>query len=298
MSDANATHRAGQIAIVGRPNVGKSTLLNRLVGQKVAITSNKAQTTRHRILGIRSDAHAQFVFVDTPGFQTRNLNALNRVLNRTVSVSLADVDVAMLVTEGTRFGDADRAVLQRIPAGLATVLVINKIDRLRSRDELLPFIERISREHPFAAIVPLSAESGSNCEELLRATAALLPEGPSMFDEEQVTDRSERFIAAELIREKLFRLLGQELPYVTAVVIDDFREEGGLRRIHATIFVERPNQKAIVIGKAGAKLKAVATQAREDMERVFGGKVHLEVWVKTRRGWADDERALRAFGYE
>lgn len=290
--------RCGTVAIVGRPNVGKSTLLNALVGQKVSITSSKPQTTRHRISGILTRPGVQYVFVDTPGFQTRHGGALNRALNRAVRRALDEVDVVLLVVEAGRFDDEDRAVVGLLPRRTPVFLVANKSDRLPRRDAMLPFLERAAREFEFAEIVPVSATKARNLDELLKALASYLPEQPALFDADALTDRSERFIAAELVREKLFRRLGEELPYGCAVTIDRFEEGARLRRIHAAIVVDKPNHKAIVIGKRGEKLKAIATAARRDMEEVFGGKVFLEVWVKVRRGWTEDAGALRGLGYE
>jgi GTP-binding protein Era len=290
--------RTGFVAIVGRPNVGKSTLLNRLIGQKISIVSSKAQTTRHRVTGIRTDAGAQFIFVDTPGFQTRHRNALNRSMNRSVTQALGDVDVVFFLVEAGRFGEDDRIVLQLLPEGACVVLVINKIDRLRDKSSLLPFIERMSTVFPFAEIVPLSAERGTNVDELIRAATVLLPEGQPLYGEDEITDRSERFLAAEFLREKLFRLLGDELPYGMTVEIEKFETEGRLRRIHAAVIVDKPGHKGIVIGKGGERLKRIASEARLELEKLFDGKVFLEVWVKVKSGWADDERALKSLGYE
>jgi len=293
-----APPRAGYVAIVGRPNVGKSTLLNRLVGQKLSITSSRPQTTRHHITGIRTEPGAQFVFVDTPGFQTRHLNALNRLLNRAVTQSLKEVDAVLFVVEALRYGEDDRKVLDLLPRETPVLLVINKVDAVRPRDRLLPFIEAMSREFSFAEILPVSAEKGTQMGALARALRKHLPEAPPLFGPDEITDRSERFLAGELIREKLFRLLGEELPYAASVTVDSFVEEGALRRIGASIIVDKPGQKAIIIGRGGEKLKAVASAARRDMEKLFGGKVFLEVWVRVKRGWADDERSLKTLGYE
>jgi len=292
------SYRTGTITIVGRPNVGKSTLLNHLVGQKVSITSKKAQTTRHRITGILTDAQSQFIFVDTPGFQTQHINRLNKGMNRTVTQSMLDVDVVLFVIEAVRFDERDKLVLKLLPVDRPVILVINKVDRLADKSRLLPFLEKMSREFAFAAIVPVSAEKGTQLAELMGAIRPYLPESPPLYGEDEVTDRSERFIAAELVREKLFRLMGEEIPYSTSVAIDQFTTEGELRKIHAAIIVDKANQKAIVIGKNGEKLKEIATQARKDMEKSFGGKVYLEVWVKVKSGWADDARALKSLGYE
>jgi GTPase len=295
-------YRCGYVAIVGRPNVGKSTLLNSLVGQKVSITSKKSQTTRHRINGILTDAQSQFIFVDTPGFQTQHTNRLNSAMNRAVTQSVRDVDVVILVIEALRFDDRDKLVMRLLPVNdkqsKPIILVINKVDRLADKSQLLPFLKKMAQEYPFAAIVPVSAEQGTQLPDLISTIRSYLPPNPPVFSEDEVTDRSERFIAAELVREKLFRLLGEEIPYSTSVVIDQFTTEGELRKIHASIIVDKANQKAIVIGKDGEKLKVIGTQARKDMEKSFGGKVYLEVWVKVKSGWADDARILKNLGYE
>lgn len=298
----SSDHRCGYVAIVGRPNVGKSTLLNSLVGQKVSITSKKSQTTRHRINGILTDAQSQFIFVDTPGFQTRHTNRLNSGMNRTVTQSMRDVDVVIVVIEALRFDDRDKLVMKLLPVnnkqGKPVILVINKVDRLRDKSQLLPFLEKMAKEYIFTAIVPVSAEQGTQLPDLINTIRLYLPQNPPVFGENEVTDRSERFIAAELVREKLFRLLGEEIPYSTSVVIDQFTTEGELRKIHASIIVDKANQKAIVIGKDGEKLKVIGTQARKDMEKIFGSKVYLEVWVKVKSGWADDAQVLKNLGYE
>lgn len=296
--DLSVDHRAGYVAIVGRPNVGKSTLLNALVGQKLSITSRKAQTTRHQVTGIRTGSDAQFVFVDTPGFQTAHLNVLNRALNRVVARALREVDAVLFVIEALHFDQRDRQVMALLPRDRPVLLVVNKVDTVADRNALLPFIQRLSGEFAFAEIVPVSAETGVQLDALLKALRAYLPEAPPLFGADEITPHSERFLAAELIREKAFRLLGEEIPYAVSVVIDQFNEERGLRRIHATILVDKPGHKAIVIGRQGEKLKAIASQSRKDMETLFGGKVFLEVWVKVKRGWADDERALKSLGYE
>ncbi len=290
--------RTGFVAIVGRPNVGKSTLLNRLIGQKISIVSSKAQTTRHRVTGILTEGAAQFVFVDTPGFQTQHRNALNRSMNRTVSQVLADVDLVFFVVEADRFSDDDARVLEVIPADARVVLVINKVDQLKDKARLLPFIDRMRALRDFVEIVPLSAERGTNVEALVAAATPLLPEGAPMYGEDEITDRSERFLAAEFLREKLFRLLGDELPYGIAVEIEKFEVEGNLRRIFAAVIVDKAGHKGIVIGKGGEKLKRISSEARVELERLFDAKVYLEVWVKVKSGWADDERALKSLGYE
>jgi GTP-binding protein Era len=293
-----ATHRAGTIAIVGRPNVGKSTLLNRLVGQKVSITSRRPQTTRHRVLGIVTRPDAQLVFVDTPGLQAHHGSELNRRMNRAAALAMAEVDVVLVLIEALHFGKQDRHVLQLLPAGVPAVAAISKADLVKTRDALLPFLASLSAAFPFAGLVPVSAKTGRQTDELLDALAALLPEGPPLYGADEITDRSERFLAAELLREKLFRLLGEELPYAAAVEIERFEVDGGLRRIAATVLVDRPGHKPIVIGRGGEKLKAIATQARTDMEKLFGGKVFLEVWVKVKKGWMDDPAVLARLGYD
>jgi GTP-binding protein Era len=290
--------RSGYIAIVGRPNVGKSTLLNAFVGEKISIVSRKAQTTRHRITGIRTDADAQYVFVDTPGFQTQHTNALNRAMNRGVTQALSDVDVVLFVVEAGRFDAKDRAVLKHLPEDRPVILVINKTDRLKDKSALLPFLAEVGNLRPFAAVVPVSAASGKQLDDLLKETRKNLPHKELLFSDDELTDKSSRFIASEYIREKLFRLLGDELPYSTTVEIEKFEEEGDLRRIFAAIVVDRAGHKGIVIGKGGETLKRIASEARQDMERLFGAKVYLEVWVKVKSGWTDDERLLRSLGYE
>jgi GTPase len=288
----------GTVAIVGRPNVGKSTLLNRLVGQKLSITSRKPQTTRHRLLGILTRPPMQFIFVDTPGFQTRHGGNLNRMLNRNVRQALQEVDVVVMVVEAGIFDEADRAVLKLLPKTVPVLLAVNKADKLTRPADMLPFLKQVGGEFDFRAVVPLSARLGKNTHELLNALAPHLPQRPHSYGAEELTDRNERFLAAELIREKLFRSLGEEVPYGSAVVIDQFKEEGRLRRIHASIVVDRDGHKAIIIGKNGQKLKELGTAARQDMEKLFGGKVFLELWVKVRSGWSDDEGQLRKLGYD
>jgi GTP-binding protein Era len=290
--------RCGTLAIVGRPNVGKSTLLNKLVGQKISITSKKPQTTRHRVTGVLTAGECQYVFVDTPGFQTQHAGTLNRFMNRSVTQALAEVDVVICVIEAGRCGAADRAIFKLLPAGRPVLLVVSKIDRLADKTQLLPFLASIQNEHAFDEILPLSAVSGHGVAELLKTAAGYLPESPAFFDEDEITDRSERFLAAELLREKLFRNLGEELPYGMAVEIERFEQEGALRRIFAAIIVDKEQHKAMVIGRGGEKLKAMSTDARRDMEQLFGGKVYLQTWVKVKSGWADDERALKSLGYE
>jgi GTP-binding protein Era len=294
----SATFRTGLVAIVGRPNVGKSTLLNRIVGQKVSITSRKAQTTRHRVMGIHTTAEAQFVFVDTPGFQTRHSSTLNRAMNKRVRETLADTDVVLMLVEAGRLTREDRQVMELLPKDRPVLLVVNKIDYAKDRAALMAYLQEVAAVRDFTEIVPVSAKQGSNLDELLKTVQAYLPENPPLFDEDDVTDQTERQLAAELIREKVFRLCGEEIPYAVAVTIDKFEQEGNLRRIFATILVDRASHKAIVIGKGGEKLKTISTQARLDMERSFDSKVYLEVWVKVKGGWADDVRMLRELGLD
>ena len=285
------------MGIVGRPNTGKSSLLNRLVGQKLSIVSAKPQTTRHLVTGVLTVPGCQYVFVDSPGNPPRLKSVLHKALSRRVGEA-AQADVVLYVVEALRFGPEDRAALERIAAGQKTIAVVNKIDTLKQRIQMVPFLERLAKTRDFAALVPVSAKTGRNVPELLRVLREALPEGPAAYPEDQLTDRDERFFAAELLREKLFEELGEELPYRCEVLIDSFKEEGTLRRIEATILVERDSQKAIVLGKGGERLKRMATAARKDMERLFDGKVYLGTWVKVRRAWTDDARVLRQLGYE
>lgn len=298
MHTAAPDFRTGYIAIVGRPNVGKSTLTNHIVGAKVSITSRKAQTTRHRIHGIHTTPDTQFVFVDTPGFQTKYSNALNRSMNKTVVDALRSTDVVLFVLDGMHFDARDRQVVALLPRDMPVILVLNKLDLIKDKDKLLPFIAQMSEVFPFAAVVPLSARNGDNVPGLLGEIRKHLPVAPPMFDEDDITDKSERFLAAEIVREKVFRLSGEEVPYSASVIIEKFEQEGEMRRIFAGILVDKPNQKGILIGHQGAKLKEIGTAARLDMERLFGGKVYLELWVKVKGGWADSERMLKQLGYE
>ena len=286
------------MAIVGRPNVGKYTLLNHLIGHKVSITSRKAQTTRFRIRGIRTEPDAQFVFVDTPGYQTRYGNALNRAMNRSMLALLEEVDAILFVVAAPDFDAADEQVLRQLPTTRPVLLIVNKIDRTKQKSELLPYLERLFQMHPFVAAIPVSAQRGTQLQMICDALRPLLPETAALYGEDEITDRDERFLAAEFVREKLFRALGEELPYAATVVIDKFVVENAVRHIYATVIVDNANQKAIVIGKGGQKLKVVASGARLEMERLFGGKVFLEVWVKVQGGWADDARTIRTLGYD
>ena len=291
-----APFRCGAIALIGRPNVGKSTLQNALLGQKISITSRKPQTTRRTLRGVLTTDTAQFIVVDTPGFQTRHRSALNRAMNRSVRSVLESVDVVALVVEAGRFGAEDRAVLKLAPGGAKLVLVVNKMDAVEPV-RLPAYLQSASREADFDEIVPVSARRRKGLAELLRALERHLPEQPAMHAADEITDTNERDLAAEFLREKLFRNLGEELPYGADVQIEKFEEVNGVRRIHAAIIVEKDGHKAIVIGTRGAKLKEIATAARLDMEKLFGGKVYLETWVKVRGGWTDDEKALRRMGY-
>ncbi len=293
-----AAHRCGHVAIVGRPNVGKSTLLNRLVGTKLSITSAKAQTTRHRIVGVVTRPDAQFLLLDTPGYQTRNRGALNRVLNRTAAQAAHDADVVVLVADAHAWTPADDRALDLVPAGKPIVVALNKIDAVADRAKLMPLAQALMARPGVEAIVPISARTGRQVDALLDECAKHLPEGEALFDEDTFTDRSERFLAAEAVREKMFRLLGDELPYQSTVVIEKFEELPDLRRIFAAIVVERDAQKPIVLGAGGERIKRIASEARQDLERLLGCRVYLEVWVKVKGGWADDENRLRTYGYE
>ena len=298
---AGEGRRCGLIAIVGRPNVGKSTLLNALVGQKISITSRKAQTTRHRITGIRTLGDTQFVFVDTPGFQTKDIRgrtALNRNLNRTVTSVLGDVDVVLFMVEAGKFTLDDAKVLALLPTDKPAFLVANKLDTITRRTDVMPWLKSMQERHPFTEFVPMSATKPSDVERLFKIVEPYLPEQPWMYEEDALTDRSDKFMAAELIREKLFRLTGDELPYSATVVIDKYEEEGNLRRIAATIVVERDAHKGMVIGEGGERLKRIGSETRQELEKLTDSKVFLELWVKVRSGWADSEEHLRSYGYE
>jgi GTP-binding protein Era len=295
--------RCGLVAIVGKPNVGKSTLLNALVGQKISITSAKAQTTRHRITGVRTEGNTQVVFVDTPGFQTRHSSALNRSLNKTVTGVISDVDVVLFVVEAGSFTLGDAKVLSLLKPGIPAILVANKLDLVHRRGELAPWLRDMQQRHAFNEFMPISAKQPKDIERLLQVCAKYLPEQPWWYGEDELTDRSERFLAGEMVREKLFRLTGDELPYTSTVVIDKFEEEPSPRhkrmvRIAATIVVERDSHKAMVIGEGGEKQKRIGTEARTELERLFDAKVFLQMFVKVRSGWADDEARVRSFGYE
>ena len=302
---AGPTQRCGLVAIVGKPNVGKSTLLNALVGQKISITSRKAQTTRHRITGMRTMGATQFVFVDTPGFQTRHGNALNRSLNKTVQGAVGDVDLVLFVVEAGQFNQADERVLKLLAEGVPVLLIANKLDTVHRRAEIAPWLQEMQQRLPKAEIVPMAAKNAKDIERLYAICEKYLPEQAWWYAEDELTDRSEKFMAGEMVREKLFRLTGDELPYTSTVVIEKFEEEEPqkkgqkrLVRIAATIVVERDGHKAMIIGDQGERIKRIGTEARVELEKLMDAKVFLELWVKVRSGWADDEARVRSFGYE
>ncbi|MCC7059132.1 MAG: GTPase Era [Burkholderiaceae bacterium] len=292
------THRCGHVAIVGRPNVGKSTLLNRLVGQKLSITSDRPQTTRHRIVGVVTRPNAQLLFLDSPGYQARPGNAMNRVLNRTALQAAEEADVVVMLCDGRTWTAADEQLARLLPADRPLLLALNKIDAVRDQARLMALVERARHCREFDEVVPISARTGRQVELLLDLCAARLPEGPPRHTSDTLTDRSERFLAAELIREKLFRLLGDELPYASTVEIERYEELPRLRRIHAAILVDRDSHKPIVLGARGERIKRIATEARLDLEKLLGSKVYLELFVKVKSGWASSEQSLRAYGYE
>lgn len=296
--DGSSGHRCGYVAIVGRPNVGKSTLVNRLVGEKLSITSSKAQTTRHRIVGVVNRPGAQIMLLDTPGFQTRNRGALNRVLNRTASQAALEADVVVLVADAHGWTAGDDQALKLVPSGKPLVVALNKVDAVKDRTRVMALLAQLGTNPAIEAIVPISARTGRQVDALLDEAARRLPEGDALFDVDTYTDRSERFFAAEAIREKMFRLLGDEVPYQSTVVIEQFEELPGLRRIFAAIVLEREAQKPIVLGAGGERIKRIGSEARQDLERAFDCKVYLEVWVKIKSGWSDNELRLRSYGYE
>ncbi len=296
--EGSSVHRCGYVAIVGRPNVGKSTLVNRLVGEKLSITSSKAQTTRHRIVGVVNRPGAQIMLLDTPGFQTRNKGALNRVLNRTASQAALEADVVVLVADAHGWTAGDDQALRLVPAGKPLVVALNKVDAVKDRTRVMALLAQLGANPAIGAIVPISARNGRQVDALLDEAARRLPEGDALFDVDTYTDRSERFFAAEAIREKMFRLLGDEVPYQSTVVIEQFEELPGLRRIFAAIVLEREAQKPIVLGAGGERIKRIGSEARQDLERAFDCKVYLEVWVKIKSGWSDNELRLKSYGYE
>lgn len=292
------TSRCGYVAIVGRPNVGKSTLLNHILGQKLAITSRKPQTTRHNMLGIKTEGAVQAIYVDTPGLHKQGETALNRYMNRTAASALKDVDVVIFVVDRNRWTEEDQMVLERVQYVQGPVLVaVNKVDRLEDKADLLPHLEWLAAQLPNAEIVPISAQHGKNLDTLESLVAGRLPEGDHFFPEDQITDRSSRFLAAELVREKIMRQLGAELPYQVTVEIEEFKQQGRVLHIHALILVEREGQKKIIIGEKGERIKRIGQEARQDMEVLFDSKVMLNLWVKVKGGWSDDERALQSLGY-
>jgi len=298
MNDELKASRCGYVAIVGRPNVGKSTLLNHILGQKLAITSRKPQTTRHNMLGIKTEGEVQTIYVDTPGLHKENQKALNRFMNKTAVTALRDVDVVVFVVDRTRWTDEDQMVLERVRFVKCPVLLaVNKMDRLEDKADMLPHLQWLQEQLPEATLIPISAQHGHNLEALEELVAEHLPEGEHFFPEDQITDRSSRFLAAELIREKIMRQLGAELPYQVAVEIEEFKYEKGVLHIHGLILVERDGQKKILIGEKGERIKRIGQEARQDMETLFDAKVMLNLWVKVKGGWSDDERALRSLGY-
>ncbi|MDH4655697.1 MULTISPECIES: GTPase Era [unclassified Pseudomonas] len=290
--------RCGYVAIVGRPNVGKSTLLNHILGQKLAITSRKPQTTRHNMLGIKTEGSVQAIYVDTPGLHKKSDKALNRYMNRSASAALKDVDVVVFVVDRDRWTEEDQLVLERVQYVQGPVLLaVNKTDRMDEKGDLIPHLSWLQEQLPNAELVPISALQGHNLDTLERLVAERLPEGDHFFPEDQITDRSSRFLAAELVREKIMRQLGAELPYQITVEIEEFKQEGHVLHIHALILVERDGQKKIIIGDGGERIKRIGQDARKDMETMFDSKVMLNLWVKVKGGWSDDERALRSLGY-
>lgn len=299
MTDENLITRTGFVAIVGRPNVGKSTLLNRILGQKLSITSRKPQTTRHQILGIKTENGNQVVYVDTPGIHKNHDKAINRYMNKAATTAVKDVDLIVMLIDRMRWTDEDEMVLQAIKQQRApAVLVVNKVDFVKEKDELLPYLQELSGRHNFDQIVPISAKTGHNVERLESLIESYLPESQHFYPEDQITDRSSRFLAAELVREKIMRQLGDELPYEMTVEIEEFTHDGRMAEISALILVERDSQKRIVIGDKGYRIKQIGIEARKDMEQMFDCKVMLNLWVKVKSNWSDDERALRSLGYD
>ena len=299
MPVATESLRCGYVAIVGRPNVGKSTLLNHLLGQKISITSRKPQTTRHQVLGIKTDRQHQIIFVDTPGLHSDADKAINRYMNRAASSAIRDVDVIVFVVDRTAWTSEDQMVLEQVQrSGLPVIIAINKVDLLADKSQLLPHLQLLADKADFAAVMPLSALQQHNVEQLEQEILQFLPESEHFFPEDQITDRSQRFLAAEIVREKIMRQLGEELPYAVTVEIEEFALDGAVLHISAVILVERKGQKKILIGDKGSRLRSIGTDARVDMERLFDSRVMLRLWVKVKSGWSDDERALRSLGYD
>ncbi len=293
-----SAQRCGYVAIVGRPNVGKSTLLNNILGMKLSITSRKPQTTRHQILGVKTVGHVQSIYVDTPGIHQRRGTAINKYMNRAATSVLNDVDIILLVVQANQWTEEDQLIIEKLqPVKCPVVLVVNKIDKLENKKQLLPIMQDLSAHYEFSEIIPVSALNGMNVEMLEEKLSPLLPVNEHIYSDDQITDRSMRFLASEIIREKLIRELGQELPYTSAVVIDKYEEDKTIVHIHATIFVESTGQKSIIIGKKGARLKSIGTNARQDISKMVDSKVYLNLWVKVREGWSNDEQALRGLGY-
>lgn len=294
----NETQRCGYVAIVGRPNVGKSTLLNHILGMKLSITSRKPQTTRHQILGVKTEGNTQAIYVDTPGIHQRRGSAINKYMNRAATSVLSDVDLILFVVQANKWTDEDQAIIEKFKmVNVPVVLVVNKMDKLAGKKQLLPLITELSSKYDFAEIIPVSALNGINVEKLEQLVSGFLPQSVHFYPDDQVTDRSMRFLASEIIREKLIRELGQELPYTTTVSIDKYAEDENIVHIHATIFVESAGQKAIIIGKKGGRLKSIGTKARQDISKMIGSKVYLNLWVKVKEGWSNDEKALQGLGY-
>ncbi|MGI0115925.1 GTPase Era [Zooshikella sp. RANM57] len=296
---SNTNNQCGFVAIVGRPNVGKSTLMNRILGQKLSITSRKPQTTRHQILGIKTEGNVQAIYVDTPGLHKSGKKAINRYMNRAASSAIKDVDVVIFMIDRNRWTDEDQMVLDQLQGIQCPLIVaINKVDKVNDKEQLLPLLDELAKRIPHAELVPVSAKTGAGVEQLEAATAVHLPESIHFYEEDQLTDRSSRFLAAELVREKVMRQLGDEIPYQITVEIEEFKQDGKILRISALILVEKDGQKAIVIGAKGARLKSIGHDARLDMERLFNSQIMLNLWVKVKGGWSDDERALRSLGYD
>jgi GTP-binding protein Era len=298
MTESVPSYHCGYVALVGRPNVGKSTLTNALIGSKVSITSRKAQTTRHRITGVLTREDAQFVFVDTPGFQTRHGGAMNKMMNRVVSQTLNDVDVVLFLVQAGQWTPADEALMAMLPKDSQVILVLSKTDLVKDKDSLYPFTAQVASRYPFVAVVPVSAAKSRQLDDLLDEVAKRLPLNEPYFDEDTLTDRPVRFLVAELIREKIFRLVGDELPYGCTVVIEQWEESDANATIHACVIVQRESHRPILLGAKGAHMKRIATEARQDIAKLLDKPVHLEVYIKVKKGWTDRQSSLREFGYE